>query len=144
MRILFDTSTLVAALIESHPAHNRAFPWLQGVRTGKHTGLIAAHSLAELYAVLTTLPYQPRISPSIARQLIEQDIVNVFEVVVLSDADYLAVVNRLSSLGLIGGAVYDALIVQAASKANVDQVLTLNERDFRRVHPDLADKIISP
>jgi len=29
-------------------------------------------------------------------------------------------------------------------RANVDQVVTLNEKDFRRVHPALADKIISP
>lgn len=38
----------------------------------------------------------------------------------------------------------DALILQTAAKANVDQVVTLNEKDFRRVHPDLAEKIVSP
>jgi hypothetical protein len=39
---------------------------------------------------------------------------------------------------------YDALILHAASKANVDQVVTLNETDFCRVYPNLADKIVSP
>lgn len=29
MKVLFDTSVLVAAMIESHPAHERALPWPQ-------------------------------------------------------------------------------------------------------------------
>ncbi len=32
MKILFDTSTLVAAIIEGHPAHGLALPWLQRVK----------------------------------------------------------------------------------------------------------------
>ena len=53
-------------------------------------------------------------------------------------------IERLSDLGIVGGATYDALILHAASKANVDQVVTLDERDFRKVRPDLADKIVAP
>ena len=64
--------------------------------------------------------------------------------VFLSDQDYAAVIVHLADLGIIGGATYDALILHAAAKANVDQVLTLNEKDFRRVHPALAEKIVSP
>ena len=56
MRILFDTSTLVAAVVEGHPAHVAAFPWLQRVKDKAETGIVAAHSLAELYAILTRLP----------------------------------------------------------------------------------------
>ena len=44
----------------------------------------------------------------------------------------------------VGGATYDALIIHAALKANADQILTLNTRDFRRVYPELADKIVAP
>ena len=29
MKILFDTSLIIAALVESHPMHIRAFPWLK-------------------------------------------------------------------------------------------------------------------
>jgi predicted nucleic acid-binding protein len=47
-------------------------------------------------------------------------------------------------MGIVGGATYDALILYAALKADADQVITLNERDFRRVYPDIADRIISP
>ena len=51
---------------------------------------------------------------------------------------------RLSGLGIVGGAVYDALILRAAANARVDQVVTLNEGDFRRVYPELGDRIVSP
>lgn len=82
MKILFDTSMLVAAMVESHPHHTLAFPWLQRVKQRLDEGVVAAHTLAELYAVLTRLPVHP--------------------------------------------------------------IVTLNESDFRRVHPALADRVISP
>jgi predicted nucleic acid-binding protein len=62
VRILLDTSVLVAAMVEAHPAHMRALPWLQKAQGGTDTWLVAAHSLAELYAILTTLPVRPRIN----------------------------------------------------------------------------------
>ena len=71
MRVLLDTSVLVAAMVEAHPAHAEALPWVQRVRDGTDIGLVAAHSVAELYAVLTTLPVEPRIPPESARHLIE-------------------------------------------------------------------------
>jgi predicted nucleic acid-binding protein len=142
--VLLDTSVLVAAMVESHPAHARALPWLQRVQDGTEVGLVAAHSLAELYAILTTLPVQPHIPPVVARQLIQHNVLNRFEVVFLSDEDYVTVIDHLSDLGIVGGATYDALILYAATRANADQVVTFNERDFRRVYPGLADKIVSP
>jgi len=29
MKTLFDTSVIIAALVEAHPMHQRAFPWLK-------------------------------------------------------------------------------------------------------------------
>jgi len=131
-------------MVEAHPAHERALTWLKRVTTGPDTGLVAAHSLAELYAVLTTLPVQPRISPTAARQLIRHNILDVLEVNALSGQDYAEVIEQLSALGIAGGATYDALILRAAANANVDQIVTLNEKDFRRASPNLADRIVSP
>ena len=131
-------------MVEAHPAHATALPWLQRAKDGVYTGLVAAHSLAELYAILTTLPIHPPIQPSVARQLIEHDVLDILEVVSLSAEDYKAVIEHLSTLGIVGGATYDALILHAALKANADQVVTLNDKDFCRVYPDLADKIVSP
>jgi predicted nucleic acid-binding protein len=142
--VLLDTSVLVAAMVESHPVHERALPWLQRVQDGTEIGLVAAHSLAELYAILTTLPVRPHIPPTVAQQLIQNNVLNRFEVIFLSDEDYVAVIDHLSDLGIIGGATYDALILRAAVKASADQIVTLNARDFHRIYPDLGDMIISP
>jgi predicted nucleic acid-binding protein len=65
-------------------------------------------------------------------------------VVFLSDKEYVEVIEHLSALGIVGGATYDALILRAAITAKVDQAVTLNERDFRRVYPVFANKIVSP
>ena len=51
MKILFDTSVLVAALINSHPRHESAIHWLQQVKLGEIEMVIATHTLAELYAM---------------------------------------------------------------------------------------------
>ena len=62
----------------------------------------------------------------------------------LSDQDYIQVIEHLAALGIVGGATYDALILRAAANAKVDLVVTLNEKDFQRVYPNLADKIVAP
>ena len=78
-----------------------------------------------------------------AREIITVNIVGVCEVVALSAADYVALLNHLAGLKIAGGAVYDALLLHVAWLSGVDQVLTLNARDFRRLYPALTDKIIS-
>lgn len=96
MRVLLDTSLLVAAMVEVHPLHSSALPWLQRVKAGTHTGFVAAHSIAELYSILTTLPVQPRITPVIARRLIHNNVINMCNVVSLSKDDYATIVDHLS------------------------------------------------
>ena len=66
MKVLFDTSVIVAALIESHPMHERAFPWLKQAKAREFDLVVASHTLAELYAVLSTFPIKPRITSATA------------------------------------------------------------------------------
>ncbi|MEW6348081.1 MAG: PIN domain-containing protein [Thermodesulfobacteriota bacterium] len=144
MKVLLDTSLLVAAMVEAHPAHQRALPWLQGVKDGTHKGFVAAHSIAELYAVLTTLPVQPRIPPVVASRLIQRNVITVCDVVALSQEDYAAMPAHVSASRIVGGTIYDALILYAAIKTHVDRVVTLNEKDFRRVFPHFGDRVCGP
>jgi predicted nucleic acid-binding protein len=144
VKVLFDTSVLVAAVIEAHPAHERALPWLARGRSGEVEVLVSAHSAAETYAVLSTLPLSPRIGPGLARQLVQKNVLTVARVVTLSARDYGAVIDELGDLGVAGGAVYDALIARAAAKANVDLLLTLNPKHFLRVWPAGAERIQAP
>ena len=46
-------SVLIAAVIAKHDSHAKAFPILERVQNGKDEGFVAAHSLAEVYAILT-------------------------------------------------------------------------------------------
>ncbi|HEW98576.1 MAG: VapC toxin family PIN domain ribonuclease [Candidatus Parabeggiatoa sp. nov. 3] len=111
-KFLFDTSTLVAALVESHPKQTLALPRLQRIKKGIDKGVVSAHSLAELYNILTIFPAKPRrISAQEAQQLIQQNVLDVFEVITLSEQDYMSVIKHLSESGIIGGVIYDALMV---------------------------------
>ena len=143
MKVLFDTSVLVPALVSSHPQHGRAFTWL---KKAKHEieMVVCSHSLAELYAVLSTLPVSPRITPGLAWRLIHESVIPSASIVSLSSADYISTLNRMSDHGLSGGIVYDALAVKAAQKAEVDRILTLNIRDFKRIWPEGIARIAEP
>lgn len=135
MNAFLDTSVLVAAMVKAHPAHERCRPWLAKAIRGEHELCVSAHTLAELYAVLTALPTRPRIGPAQAWQLVEVNVLRHARVVALTAAEQAAAVRRVSEAGLAGGIVYDALIAAAASKGKAERIVTLNCRDFSRVWP---------
>ncbi|BAY21268.1 PilT protein domain protein [Calothrix sp. NIES-2100] len=143
MKILFDTSVLVAAIVADHPSYPEALPWLQRVQAEAIEGFVSTHTLAELYAILTRLPRSPRINPALAQRLLEENL-NKFYKVVLTPEDYQATIARMVSLNLPGGGIYDALIAQSAIKANVDILLTLNANDFTRLGEDVAQLVQLP
>ena len=142
MRLLFDTSTLIAALLSAHEAHALAHPWLDHVLASRDAGVLSAHSLAELYSTLTRLPLSPKITGSEAIELIHENIVSSFEIIGLNPADYISILDDLQSRNLVGGVTYDALIMYVAIKASVDKVITLNGRDFSRLFPRFVGEIV--
>lgn len=142
MRLLFDTSTLVAALLKPHEAHSLAHSWLDQVLAGVHTGVLSAHSLAELYSTLTRMPLQPKLTATDALDLIRENVLSSFEIIGLTPADYMTILEDLQSRNLVGGVTYDALIMYIAIKASVDKVITLNGRDFMRLFPQFGGEVI--
>ncbi|MEO1351842.1 MAG: PIN domain-containing protein [Cyanobacteria bacterium J06635_15] len=134
--VLFDTSALVSALLEDHPFHAACFPWLQKALKKEIIGYVSTHTLAELYAVLTRMPRKPRLLPDEVETLLG-NLIN-FQKVRLSAEDYANVIRRLVTLDLTGGAIYDALIAQAALTEKVDILLTTNPKDFLRLGKDIA------
>jgi predicted nucleic acid-binding protein len=144
MKTLFDTSVIVAGLIEAHPMHGRAFHWVKQAKDEKLELVVAAHTIAESYAVLSSLPIKPRISPLVARKLLRENIESIGKIISLTPAEYLDTINRLSEIGLIGGITYDALIARIAQKSRVERLVTINVEDFRRVWPEGEDVIVAP
>jgi predicted nucleic acid-binding protein len=144
MNIFCDTSVLVASALRSHEHYSRAFDVVERVADKKDHGVVALHSLAETYAVLTRLPVIPRIQPDEAAKIVSDNIVRHFHMQQPSARDYLASISAAAANGVIGGAIYDVLLLAAARKLKPDRIYTFNVAEFRRLAPDLHDLIIAP
>jgi predicted nucleic acid-binding protein len=137
MKVLYDTSVLIAALLVGHSSHSGAFKALKLSQTRKVHGYLSAHSLAELYSVLTRLPKPLQVSADEAQTLVS-DLVQYLEVVPLVAEDYFEAISTMVALKLSGGGIFDALIAQAAVKAEVVRLITLNPKDFIRLGEAIA------
>jgi len=144
VKTLFDTSLIVSGIVESHPMHAKCLPWLQRAKAGEIECIVVSHTLAETYAVLTTLPVKPRISPLVAQKIIGNNLQAIARIVPLTITDYRNTIQRMTDMGLSGGTVYDALIATVARRLSVDKLLTLNIDDFRRVWPEGEQVITTP
>jgi predicted nucleic acid-binding protein len=114
------------------------------VLDGEDRGHVAAHGIAETYAVLTTLPIVPRIGPDEATKLLRENVLPNFRPVALTAREYERVVTSLAHDGIAGGPVYDAIQVECARKIAAERIYTFNVGHFRRVGPALADRITAP
>lgn len=140
---MFDTSVLVAALIVSHPKHSVCFPRLKAAESKQVQGVISTHTLAETYSVITRLPIQPRIPPQDAQRIIV-DVLQYLEAISLLPNDYQIAIALMANLNIPGGGIFDALIAQAAIKAEVDVILTLNPNHFTRLNSAIANLVQVP
>jgi predicted nucleic acid-binding protein len=145
VRILLDTSVLIAAVIAKHDSHAKAFPVLERVQNEKDEGFVAAHSLAEMYAILTKLPPPFRHSPEQAFLSIEENVLKHFKISSLTGNDYTALIRESAVLGIQGGTIYDAVLLKAAEKVNPDRIYTLTLKHFLALAPKSLDsKLSSP
>jgi predicted nucleic acid-binding protein len=141
----FDTSVLVPAAVTAHQHNGPALAVLEELVSRRHNGVISAHSLTEVYSVLTRTPFKPPLYPSEARQIIEQMILPRMELVTLTAKEYREVVLRCAASGWAGGKVHDAVQLRCAQKAGCDRIYTFNVKDFRALAPaGFADKIAAP
>src|SRR5258708_28318687 len=118
MKVLLDTSVLVAAVVEKHEHHARSLPVLERVQGGKDEGFVSAHSLAEMYAVLTKLPPPFRHTPEQALLSIEENVVKHFEIVGLAGGDYTALIREAALAGIEGETSYDVVLFKCPSKTH--------------------------
>ena len=145
MKVCCDSNVLIAAFLRQHVFHERARRVLERVRSGVDHGIISAHSVAEVYAVLTRLPGKDRVPALAAQQLLETNVGAVFETVALTAREYHSLVKRLAAAGVVGGVIYDALVLTAAHKAGADRLYTFNTRHFAVLNsPELTLMIEEP
>jgi len=137
----FDTSVLIAASDATDPRHQSSRVLLSAATP--ETAACGAHTLAEVYAVLSRLPGGKKVRPEIAGLLVEQ-IASRMTIVPLSGEDYAATLREIARAGLSGGIVFDALLLSCARKVGAERIYTWNQRHFVMVAPDLANRIVTP
>jgi predicted nucleic acid-binding protein len=143
VKVFFDTSVLVAAMVDQLAQHERAFSYYAAALDAGHCCACSTHVLAECYATLTALPLPRRVQPEEARLLIEKNILEKLIVIELRMEDYREALGRVAALGLRSGVVYDALHLACAEKAGYKTMVTFNARDFERLEPKRI-KVIVP
>jgi predicted nucleic acid-binding protein len=116
---LVDTSVAVALTVADHEHHETTSAALGGRRLG-----LAGHAAFETFSVLTRLPTPARRAPATVARLLAGSFPHTRFLSAQAAASLLA---DLASLGIAGGAVYDALVGACASEDG----LVLATRDRR-------------
>jgi predicted nucleic acid-binding protein len=141
LKRFYDTSVLVAVCQRNHSFHDAAMRAF--LKASPDDSFCAAHSLAEFYSVMTSLPLRPRVAPEQGLLLVNS-ILERLSTVVLSAREYEAAIESCGAAGLAGGIVYDALLMSCARKVGADVVYTFNAKHFLRVAPDWEKRIHVP
>jgi predicted nucleic acid-binding protein len=144
VKIYFDTAVLVAASVANHPHYVESAGALRTARLKKIQAYVSGHGLAEFYAVLTRTPFTPPVYPSEAWQLLSQNILPYFEIVILSGKEYEDTIRKCVEQGWAGGRLYDALHIRCALKVPCDRIYTLNIRHFQQLAPECPERITTP
>jgi predicted nucleic acid-binding protein len=137
VRDFFDSSSLLAAMIEDESGHEKALAALSSTRDG----YASTHSLAECFAILTGGRITSRLTPAIAAEMVEFNVAKRLTLVSLTQAEIAAALKTAASVGARGGAIYDVLLLGAARKCGADRIHTLNHRHFAAFAPDLRDRL---
>lgn len=118
--IVVDTSVSVAAALPWHEAHADA---VSAARAEK-TRLLAPVGV-ETYSVLTRLPPPQRVPGAVAHEYIQTAF--LLPPLALEPGGYEKLLDRASAEGILGGAIYDALVGATARSAGAT-LLTLDRR----------------
>jgi predicted nucleic acid-binding protein len=118
-RYAADTSVAVAALDASHAAHDACRSAVVARRPA-----LAGHAAFETYSVLTRMPGQLAVDGPTASRVIAHAFP---ELCWLTAREATALLKRCGPIGVTGGAIYDALVGEAARRGR----RTLLTRDLR-------------
>ena len=125
-----DTSCMVAAVCSWHARHAAAAGEIERRLDRGERMAIAAHAIAETYAVLTRLPAPHRLAPADAWTLVRTNFVDQADLVTLDGPAHVAVLAQFAAAGIGGGRTYDGLIAACAGTSGAKALLTFNGRHF--------------
>ncbi len=142
VKVLFDTSVLVASSIREHPSFEWSSGWVKRALRGELEGFVFSHSVAELFAILTVHP-KTRLPVTQVNQTIDA-LLRFMHPISLEAKDYHIALARAEGFKLSGGAIYDVLHAQAFLKSGADRLVTLNPKHFLRLGEDIALNVEAP
>jgi predicted nucleic acid-binding protein len=141
VKAFLDTSVLVATFYAGHEHHKPSFELF--VHQEKRSGCTAAHSLAEVYSILTGMPGKDRASGDEAL-LFLGNIRDRMTIVSLDPQEYFRVLEAAAAMGLAGGGIYDAILGHCALKAEAESIYTWNVKHFTRLGAHITARVKTP
>jgi predicted nucleic acid-binding protein len=117
--LALDTSVAIPLLVRTHRSHESVVRWWS-----ERDIALSGHAVAETYSVLTRLPGDLRVAPADAARLLRTR----FRAPLHAGPETTARLPEiLGELGIVGSAVYDALVALAAAEHDAE----LATRDAR-------------
>jgi predicted nucleic acid-binding protein len=141
MKAFLDTSVLVPVFYGDHEHHAASLDLF--TTFGKKDVCCGAHSLLEVYSSLTRMPGKHRIS-SDQGMLFIANIRERLTIVSLSADEYWDMLKKFTSIGIVGGTIYDALLAACALKARADSLFTWNTRHYGQFGPEVTRILKTP
>jgi len=130
MRVLCDSSVLIAALLPSQDHHTAS----AAVLNGADEVAVHVHALNETFATLTGGSLGFRVDADLAARLIREQIINRAITIILDAEEVTDALGKARARGVRGGAVYDYMHLVAARKGKAEVLYTLNLADFQNLH----------
>ena len=141
MKAFLDTSVLVAAFYGDHVHHTPSLNLF--TQFEKKDASCAAHSLFEVYSVLTRMPGKHRMGGEQAMLFIGS-IRERLTLVALTAKESARTLQTFAELGVTGGAIYDAHLAACALKARAVTLYTWNVAHFAQFGPKVAPLLQTP
>ena len=136
---LFDTNVLLAVILphrEHHLAAREAF--VASKELGQAS--VCVHTLAEAFS---TLSGKIAIPAKQAVQVLQLNLEDV-QILALEQDDYAKALERMASLGLSGGGIFDALLAEVALRNKCQKLYTFNIKHFIRLGQEIEKITFEP
>jgi predicted nucleic acid-binding protein len=131
MSVAVDSSVLVAAVLAGHEHHMASHLELERLAGSDPGPWLPVHALVEAYSVLTRLPLPHRLAAHDARALLQGSFGSWR--LAGPPPDIWTFLSEAADDSIVGGTIYDALIIESALSVGVHELLTWNLAHFERV-----------
>ena len=131
MKVFFDTSVLLAGLVDFGPQSAPAQSLMHAVAEKRLENVATAwHCCLEFFSVATRLPPEFRLSPVDAALLVGDEVFERMTVHDLPPGDRMRMLHVAGRDDIAGGRIYDTHIAEVARALGADVIITDNRRHF--------------